>query len=100
MKFKTFVVTIKMYLQRVNGYFSVINTCLIIYLFFVAKGYNVTNYALLIVIGTLLLFVGVGYLEDKMGYYEEDCRIQHARNPHMMKIKENTDEILEELKWR
>jgi hypothetical protein len=97
---KKMIVEAKIYIQRSSLYLSIANSFMITYLF--VKGafpkINLAVYGIPIIIGTIIVFILMGYLDDKMNILSMETEAYNARNKDLNDINRKLDEVLKEQK--
>lgn len=93
---KKMIVEAKIYIQRSSLYLSIINSFMIAYIF--AKNafpkLNMTVYGIPIIAGTIILFLFIGYLDDKMKIFAMEAEAYNARNIEFLNLHNKLDELL------
>jgi len=98
---KIYLITIKRYFQRTTGYVGLINSIMIGLLFLQNRNVNVdlTKYGIFIIGFTVIAFIILGYIEDRIfGFYEIETKFGAVRNPILMEIREDIKEIKKTIK--
>ena len=90
----------KLLVQRASGYVSLVNTGMI--LFLVLEQFDVTlNVSkvtyILIYVGSFILLLLVGYLDDKLGFFRNEATFVAQRNPYFKQINKKLDTIIESI---
>lgn len=85
MAWKSKLILIKFYIQRVMSYASILNFFMLTYLVLDRLNLRYTNIVMgLIIIGTIFISIGLGYLEDKCGLAKEEFEL-NARKMGLLK---------------
>lgn len=88
----------KMFYQRALGYVSIVNSALILFLFLSSlEKYGIDielqEWFIPIILLTIVIFVTVGYFEDKLGFWKEEQRVSSSRNPQISLILAKLEKI-------
>lgn len=96
------VIESKVYVQRVMGYVSIIQMLGIVYLVMAnlqERGFEFNMFWFIPV--TFILLIGLilgGYIEDKLGYWEEELDMTYKRIPQFTELLKEVKEIKEMIK--
>lgn len=93
----------KVYISRALSYASLVNMVLILFLALSnLEKYGIDirleTWLIPIVVFVFFLLILIGFMEDKMGFFEEEQRVHAVRNPGMKEIIERLDRIEAKLK--
>lgn len=103
LKLRNLFIRIKVYLARSASYISMVNTAMILFLFLS----NLEKYGIDLWIGHLIfplillgiiLMIGFGYIEDKLGFYTQEQKTTQSRSPYLNEILHRLDTIEKKLK--
>ncbi|MCK5283768.1 MAG: hypothetical protein KAK00_10285 [Nanoarchaeota archaeon] len=92
------LIHVKVYVNRALTYASLVNMGLILFL----AMSNLEKYGIDIMLGKwlipiilliFLLLILVGYLEDKLGFFQEEQKVHAVRNPPITEILERLKKI-------
>lgn len=97
-RFRSFLIRLKVYMARTGSYIGLVNTALLLFLFLSnLEKYNINvrieSWIIpLFIIGlcAMLLF---GFLEDKYGFYALEQKTTQSRNPFWSEMMEKLDHI-------
>lgn len=98
LKFRKVFVKSKVRIQRSLTYISIANAGMILFLVLSKlQDYNVnihiSKWGLPIYLGTFILFLGIGWLDDKVGIHKEEARHNTTRNPQMQELLETVKRL-------
>lgn len=96
MKIKRFLYDIKQHIHRANTYVALANSGMILFIFLGALGIDIKGNFGFIFAGGLFLLLLVGFVDIKLlrGYQEEQS-IWFNRNPQLVEMKKDIEEIKE-----
>lgn len=97
------IVHSKLFIQRAKSYLTVVNSGMILFLFLsqlekYGININIKQWIIPIFAITLILLLIFGYLEDRLGFYQEEARAQAKRNPYFKEINDRLERIENKLK--
>lgn len=102
-KIRSKIIHSKVYAQRAMGYISLINAGMLLFLTasnLEKYGFDIKMEKYLIpifVVGASFLIL-VGYIEDKLGFFQEEHNVVQKRSPQMKEILERLERIEDKLK--
>jgi len=93
----------KVYLHRALGYASIVNTALILFLALVSLekyGIDISlqKWGIPLFISLFIVLILLGLLEDKLGFFAEEQKVNASRNPQLNDIVKRLDRIEKKLK--
>ena len=93
----------KSYLARSASYITIFNTGVLVFLFLsdlekYGIDINMTTWGIPIVGGGLMLMVGVGFVEDKLGFWKQEVNVANLRNPCLLEIREDVKALRKEVR--
>ena len=97
------LIHIKVYITRALSYASLVNMVLILFLALSnleKYGIDIKLETWLVPIVILMFFILIliGFMEDKLGFFEEEQRVHSVRNPQINDIIKRLDRIESKLK--
>ena len=96
------LVEVKVYVNRAASYLAMLNTGMLL-LLVIAKfkdfGYDIRleTWGIPIYIATIILFIGVGWLDIKLGLMQYEITVGNKVNAELVKIQSTVDEIKRKL---
>ncbi|MFA6088472.1 MAG: hypothetical protein WC755_01285 [Candidatus Woesearchaeota archaeon] len=101
-KLRSKIVHSKIFAQRTLGYVAIMNTVILLYLFLSdIKKYgiyiDIQKWFIPILLTGAVLLVFIGYLEDKLGFFEQENKAINERVPQTQEILKRLDRIEEKL---
>lgn len=103
-KLRTWLMEAKILFNRSISYISILNSGMILFLFLSKlkeSGYisfDLGTYFIPLFIITFIIFILIGYMEDKLGFFREEQRRQMNRNPQVNETYKIVKEIQEKIK--
>jgi hypothetical protein len=97
-KLRSKLIHAKLFYQRTLGYISLINASMILFLFLSdIEKYGIDIdirkwYIPLLLVGAFL-FILLGYIEDKFGFFKAETEAANRRNPQLSQILEKLEKI-------
>jgi len=93
---------IKIYLARANSYFVIINSGMLIFLLLsklqeFGFNINIQNYFIPSFLASISGALIIGYLDTRWGFFREEAKRNTHRNPYLMQISEDVQQILKRL---
>ena len=93
--FKTFgkgLVNSKIFIQRSMSWINILNSGLLLFLVLsklqdYGVGFELETYFIPIFLLTILVLIGLGYLEDKLGFFEKENMERAGRDPTYKLLK-------------
>ncbi|MBR9699059.1 hypothetical protein GOV09_01220 [Candidatus Woesearchaeota archaeon] len=93
----------KVFMHRALTYASIINMALILFLALsnlekYGMDIRLETWGIPIFILLIVMLVLLGFLEDRLGFFEEEQKVTAKRNPHLNEIIKRLDRIEKKLK--
>jgi len=101
-KLRDLLIQLKVYMSRTSSYISLVNTGMILFLFLSnLEKYNVDieikdMIIPIFIIGLMGMFL-FGYLEDKLGFYQQEQKTTQSRSPYLKEIIDRLDKVEKKL---